>query len=347
MYARALLHVAGICIGSQLSLGCVSMGGEFAAADVDAANSDQPAADAGTMSDAAVAPPAVDAGSLTVEPTTDTATAMPGFLEEEKDGWLRLIAASWQLPKGHEAHFCVRVTAPRDVYLHEFAAISPVGTHHTVLTAVPGGSAPDGVTACAGGDISGHQVYGSGVGTESSALPDGIAMQVRAGEQLVLNLHLFNTHDTALSGISGVMVRPMAADQVKQIGEGVLAGPVAFNIPSGLVTKNGKCTFSHDATLFSVQPHMHQLGVHMKVVAKRAAADSVTLFDDDYNFDSQQRFGVPMVAMKKGDTVQIECTYQNDTKHSVSWGQSSLDEMCFAGLGRFPAAADSSYLCAN
>jgi hypothetical protein len=272
---------------------------------------------------------------------------MPGFLTAEDGGWLRLIAARWQLPAGREAHFCVRVTAPRETYLHEFSPLSPTGTHHTVLTAVAGGNTPDGVVSCSGNDISGHQIYGSGVGTEASTLPDGIAMHVQAGEQLVLNLHLFNTRDGALDGISGVMARPMPADQVSQVAEGVLAGPLGFKLPVGRATANGKCTFSHAATIFSVQPHMHQLGVHMKVIAQRAAAGSVTLFDDDYSFDTQQRYPASMVAMQAGDTVKVECTYQNDTQHTVSWGQSSLDEMCFAGLARFPADPGSSYLCAN
>jgi hypothetical protein len=345
MYARALLGVAGVCIGSQLTLACVSSSASVTdpdASDHDA--SDPAAADGGWARDSASSN-LTDAGSLTVD--TDNATVMPGFLTDEKDGWLRLIAASWQLPAGHEAHFCVRVTAPREVYLHEFAPLGATGTHHTVLTTVPGGSTPDGVISCSGGDVTGHQIYGSGVGTEPTVLPEGIAMHVRAGEQLVLNLHLFNTRDRALTGISGVMVRGMAADQVKQVAEGVLAGPLGFTLGTGRATATGKCTFSHAATIISVQPHMHQLGIHMKVTAKRAAADSVNLFDDDYSFDSQQRYPAGMVALKAGDVVEIECTYLNDTQHSVRWGQSSLDEMCFAGLTRFPADSSTSYLCVN
>ena len=46
-----------------------------------------------------------------------------------------------------------------------------------------------------------------------------------------------------------------------------------------------------------------------------------------------------LVPMRAG-----ECTYENDTDRLVSFGQSTLDEMCFAGLTRYPAQPGSSFL---
>ena len=43
-------------------------------------------------------------------------------------------------------------------------------------------------------------------------------------------------------------------------------------------------------------------------------------------------------------TVDVECTYNNTTDKQVTWGDSSLAEMCFAVLYRYPAS-DTSYLC--
>jgi hypothetical protein len=334
----AALRIATVCIGSQLALACVQ-------------DSALPVEDAGVADSAVIAPvdeAQPDAASQLPElPATDGGSVLSGFLIDADGGWLRLIAASWYLEAGHEAHLCARMTAPRDAYLHEFSPLIPLGTHHTIVTVVPGGSTPDGMAPCSGGDISGYQIYGSGVGSENYALPKGIAMRVRAGEQMVMNLHLFNVRDKALSGTSGVLVRTMPSEQVEQVAEGVLAGPLSLTIPTGLVTQRGKCTFNQASTIFAVTPHMHQLGVHMKVVADTSPAGSVVLFDGDYSFDSQQKFPVDSLRMKAGDVVRVECTYQNDGAHTVHWGQSSLDEMCFVGLGRFPAAQSGSFLCAG
>jgi hypothetical protein len=269
------------------------------------------------------------------------------FLADAGDDWLSLIEAEWKLDPNSEAHLCARATVPRDAYLHEFAPLIPLGTHHTVLSVHPGGEAPDGVVPCAA-DVSGRQIFGAGVGTKSETLPDGIAAQVHAGDQLLLNLHMFNASDEPLEGRSGVKVRTMDEADVEDVAEGVLAGPLTLEIPPGGPTKQaGQCTFDHDATIISVGPHMHQLGVHMRVVARSSVAGDTVLFDGPYAFDSQQRYPVDFVEMKAGDVVSVECTYQNDTDHAVAWGQSSLDEMCFASITRFPASDGAVYLCTN
>lgn len=266
------------------------------------------------------------------------------FLADAGDGWLSLIEADWELAPGTETHLCVRATVPRDVLLHEFTPINPLGTHHTVLSVHPGG-ALDGVVLC-GADVSGRNLYSAGVGTEPWVLPEGVATRVSAGEQLMLNLHLFNTGGDELRGRSGVLVRTLGEAEVEHEAGALLAGPIMLEIPPGRSTVNGQCTFFDDATIFGVAPHMHQLGVHMKVVANSSDAGVVVLFDGPFSFESQLRYPVDFVAMKTGDTVDVACTYENDTDGNVLWGDSSLSEMCFASINRFPSHG-TGYVCVN
>jgi hypothetical protein len=286
--------------------------------------------------DSVTAPPpaAVPAGSLAAEALADAG-----------DGWLSLVEADWKLDPQRERYICARITVPRDVYVHEFLPVAPVGTHHSGLSVEPAGSGPDEVYDC-GPDLSGHQIYGSGVGTKAYALPDGVAMPVRAGEQLVLNLHLYNTTDAELSGRSGVRARSVDEHSVQHLAESILAGPLSLTIPLGQSTQTGQCTIADTSTFFNVAPHMHRLGVHMKVVAQRQTAGEIVLFDDAYAFDSQQRYAIDPLMLTAGDVIHVECTYENTTTHMVSWGQSTNDEMCFAGLNRYPATS-SGYLCTN
>ena len=97
---------------------------------------------------------------------------------------------------------------------------------------------------------------------------------------------------------------------------------------------------THDSTLFAVSPHMHQLGIHLKAVAHSSMAGEVVLMDKPYSFDEQLVYPLDKeVPMKKGDTVHVECTYQNTTNKPVMFGESSLSEMCFAGVYRYHAGA--------
>lgn len=278
------------------------------------------------------APPAADAGQ---SGETDAAG---------EDGWIELVAGDWSLPPGTEGYVCARVTLEEDVLLTAFEAIAPPGTHHTVLT-VGDPSGPDGVGPCQAFTNHDTMVFGSGVGTDPFTLPEGVAVPVAAGQQLLLNLHLFNTTDAELTGTSGTRALRASPDAIAHRAESVLMGPVQLEIPPGEHEEIGRCTFQDQATIFAVGPHMHQLGRHMTVHARRAAGD-VLIHDAAYSFDDQQIVGFEPIEMAPGDHVEVRCVYDNDTGRTVGFGDSSLEEMCFAGISRYPIRDDGLFVCA-
>ena len=271
------------------------------------------------------------------------------FNGDAGDGWKTLIAGKWEVPPGTETYHCVRFTLPETITVSSFRALSPPGTHHTLLTIVDIPTVPDGGAPCNAATNGGRSITGSGVGSNDLNFPQGVAMQVKAGQQVLLNLHLFNVHDKSITGTSGTLFKPIAVTDVKQYAEGVLAGPINLMIPPGGPTKqSGDCTMTHDSTIFAVSPHMHQLGIYQKVVAHSAMAGEVVLYDGPYSFDEQLVYPLQKeLPMKKGDTVHVECTFQNTTDKSVMFGESTLSEMCFSGLYRYPAGGDPSFVCLN
>ncbi|HEX6239915.1 MAG TPA: hypothetical protein VFZ61_03435 [Polyangiales bacterium] len=258
------------------------------------------------------------------------------FLEDMGDGWKRLMEADWQLAAGAEGYRCMRLTVPEDVYVIAFSPQSPGGTHHATFGISSAPTGPDEVVACDVTATGTRRLQGSGAGSKPSELPDGVAMRLRKGEQILMNLHLFNLSDAAITGRSGMWIKTATADEVKIEAEAVLAGPLALSIPSGRSIQRGSCTMRADATIYGVSPHMHQLGVHLKATAQGAGGETM-IYDGAYDFSHQLFHDIPDVQLKKGDVVRVECTYQNDTTRTVSWGDSSLDEMCFVGLGLYPA----------
>jgi len=94
-----------------------------------------------------------------------------------------------------------------------------------------------------------------------------------------------------------------------------------------------------------VQPHMHQTGVHMKGVAHSSVAGDVVLRDGTYDFESQLVYSIKEVPMKRGDVVDVECTFDNQTAGPIAFGESSDQEMCFLVLHRYPAAAQPAISC--
>jgi hypothetical protein len=164
----------------------------------------------------------------------------------------------------------------------------------------------------------------------------------------LLNLHLFNATTEANRGKSGTLVRMMEESEVEKLAEAVLARTISFTIPPGeTTTHTGRSTFTEPGTIFAVLPHMHQLCVYMKVTAETAATGDHVLFDGPYDFDDQDQYDIDMLELEAGDTVKVDCTYTNDTQEAVGFGDSSLAEMCFAGLMRFPTKDSAGFTCVN
>ena len=231
----------------------------------------------------------------------------------------------------------------------EFHPIAPLGTHHTLLSVNEEPTGPDGISACGANDNGHVTLLGSGVGENYSSgpLPEGVAYKIPKGSQVNLNLHLFNLQDDALKGVSGVQIRTTTVRQGQAVCPGDAGRHGAAGDPDWQVDVEGHVHARSDATLFAVSPHMHQLGRHLKAVAKpRGGAEPVTLYDGPYDFNEQRQYPANMLKLSAGDTVDVECTYENTTDHEVKFGESSLDEMCFIGLYRFPLTEDG-LICAR
>jgi hypothetical protein len=246
--------------------------------------------------------------------------------------WFTLIDREWELAPYSETYRCVRVTVEEDLYIQGFRDISPVGTHHTVLTAGRTRH-PDGDFDCNPVTNAHEMLFASGIGGDVLELPEGVALKVEAGNQLLLNLHLYNVSGEPISGRTGIEVFRIAPEDVVHEAEFVFAGTVNISIPPQQEYEAaGACTFGSDATVLVVWPHMHQLGRHMRVVHE----DEV-LFDGPYEFDEQVFHFIEPRTVSAGERVEVYCTWQNDTDERVFFGDSSDQEMCFAGLYRYPA----------
>jgi hypothetical protein len=252
-------------------------------------------------------------------------------------GFETLLTVDWTLPPPSgptpDEYFCARLTVPEDMLLAGFSAISPLGTHHTVLS-VGAPDGPDGPFACAFFQNHDTLLFASGVGTDDFLFPDGVALPVQAGQQLFLNVHTFNATDHEISGSSGVAVKKV--DQADTMAEFTFAGTINIDIQAGdpEPQASGTCPISQDGTILNWWPHMHQLGKHMLVEINGEA-----VHDEDFAFIEQVNYPTNR-QVSAGDEVVVTCSYhQSDV--DVSFGDSSNQEMCFAGFYRYPATGDA------
>ncbi|HMI91248.1 MAG TPA: hypothetical protein VK509_07785 [Polyangiales bacterium] len=268
------------------------------------------------------------------------------FLEDMGEGWQRLMEVDWQLAAGAEGYRCMTFTVPKDTFITAFAPQVPLGTHHATFAVNIAPGEPDRVYSCGVGGFGDRRLQGAGAGSEPTELPDGVAMPVRAGNQILMNLHLFNVSEQPLTGRSGMWVKTVPSSEVVHEAETVLAGPRALEIPVGRSTQPGSCTLRADATLYAVAPHMHQKGVHFRATATTAGGERM-IYDGDYDFSHQLLHDIDDLQLKSGDRVNLQCTYENDTDGTLYWGDSSTQEMCFIGLNLYPAGSYGGLPCSD
>jgi hypothetical protein len=102
-------------------------------------------------------------------------------------------------------------------------------------------------------------------------------------------------------------------------------------------TAQGGCTVPADWHLFGLWPHMHQTATHQTWSYTPMGGAPIKLIDDDFRFEEQKNYPIPETVIPKGAQIQTVCTYVNNGKAPVYFGDGSDKEMCFTGMYKYPA----------
>jgi hypothetical protein len=289
--------------------------------------------------------------ALTTGCGSDSTGAPAGGPNAPASGFQELLVDdTWSVDPGAESYYCKYQTLKEDLYVSTFRPLMPPGTHHVVLgyqdPARPDGFVPavDGVPptadACTGLTFGDVFAFAGTYGTQELAMPEGVAVKIPAGKQLVLGLHFLNAGTKPMTGKAGVeAVEPAAADVVHE-AEVIAAQSLGFAVPPGPSTVNATCTMIGDSTVFAVMPHMHKAGIHMTTTAGPGGTGT-TLINQDYVFTDQNYKTLdPPVKLKQGEQINVECDYNNTGSETLTVGESTVkNEMCITFTYRYPALA--------
>jgi hypothetical protein len=261
------------------------------------------------------------------------------FLEDMGGGWKRLMELDWAMAGSAEGYRCKTFTIPEDVYVVEFDHQVPRGTHHVAFgvsddTMV---RVPDDVFACDVGGRGARALQPAGAGEDPIALPPGVAMPIPAGQQVFMNLHVFNANEEPLTGRSGVWVKTIPKEMVEQEAEVVLVGPLELDIPIGRSKTASSCAVRSDSTVYGIAPHMHFTGVHARASVTNASGEETVLHDGPFDPYEHAYYALDGLELKVGDKMNVECTFENTGDHPLKWGDSALEEMCFINFSVYPA----------
>lgn len=186
-------------------------------------------------------------------------------------------------------------------------------------------------------------------GNEDPSLPDDVGMELPRGKlALGLNMHYYNLTGTtaepdrsgiAVCVVKGAHLRPKTA-AVHMGFAGIGFPMVPPNAKGHKLTGTCKATVKEPVTLYSLFPHMHILGRHMKFTVTKPDGRVITLHDQTFSFTEQAAFPLtPGYVVENGDTFTTTCTYDNESSKSIALGEGTGNEMCFVITGYYPKGA--------
>ncbi|HEY1555707.1 MAG TPA: hypothetical protein VGF94_12805 [Kofleriaceae bacterium] len=279
---------------------------------------------------------------------------------------------------------------------------NPAVVHHVVVGELPAGSDTDALIAAHGVGVpwdcsttANPATFVMDIwtpGNDPFEAPTGMAVPITAGAKIVMQIHYHpagveQAPDTTSIDLRTTLAWPQRMYFVGAIGNAIdapdllpdpddrIAGVPEFRIPANKPDHVETMTFTladlggaTDVRVYSVNPHMHLLGTHIRGTITRAAPPSgeptsECLANGLWNFDWQRTYiynaaldELPTIAA--GDTVAVQCHWDNTLDNpfeqraladqglgqpvDVGLGEGgSTDEMCLEIFGlSMPAPAN-------
>lgn len=248
-------------------------------------------------------------------------------------------------------NFVIPLDLPEDKWVTavEFRATAPVVLHHILYYTDDSGRARKlapktgqpgfpGMTFRPTGSLGGWAVGGI-----PAHLPDGLALPLKKGSDLVLQTHLHLSGKKEEESIEVGLYFAQKAPKRTLVG---LQLPPIFGLLSGLDIPAGKGDFKLtdsftlpvDVDLVGVGSHAHYLGKTMKATAALPTGGSKNLYSiPDWNFNWQGvYFYKEYVRLPKGTVIKADLMWDNSDKNPrnpasppvrVQWGEASYNEM--------------------
>jgi len=243
----------------------------------------------------------------------------------------------FEVPPGDSFEcFYTNTTTPRELGVNRSSGTQVKGGHHITVyytdikrpaehhPCVDAEMATWHMVAGTGGD-------GAGGDDKNIKLPEGFAMKVPAGKQIVIQAHYINTTGKPYKANDSVTLELIEAAKVKQYANYVVANNDTWTIPAKSPFESVKtCTIKNDLKLLTMLGHMHELGKHYKLEMIDTTGKVTTLYEQEWeasfaahpplkNFAPEAPFLLP-----KGTKLRQTCKWDNDTTEEVIFPR----EMC-------------------
>lgn len=255
---------------------------------------------------------------------------------------------------GAEVQNCIFLDPETDdIFATALESYQGVYGHHFVVFYTAAPEAPGTVRDCSTvADMLTLIPAISSVNFGLEKFPEGMAVRIPAGTQLVLQQHYVNTSDKPLRVKDVMHLHIKTRDQVETLAGFWGVSKLDFSLPPDGSEQivEFDCVAPRDMKMLMAGPHMHEWGVRFKTSVIRGEAEPDTIIDVDpwlaeYRDNPPvQEFGeVTPLELSEGDIVRTTCVFKNTSDKALEFPS----EMCASYGYYFPAPEGSeTWTCA-
>jgi hypothetical protein len=270
------------------------------------------------------------------------------------EGGFAVEARGTTIEPGQDIQYCEVVQIPGEpgepIYVSAIdGRMTPFSHHLNAMLVAPGSAADQATTP---GQLveclnNGRQPFGSGLrqifsmGTpeEQLVLPEGIGHRLEGGQKIVLNYHYFNSSDAQVPAKAALAFHTTdAANATREMRRFGMYN-IGIQIPAqSKASFQAQCTMANDIELVALWRHTHRWGTDFSAWRTGGASDGEHLFTKtDWEHDITFTPETPL-SIAKGEGLRFECSFDNTTDHTMTFGELATDEMCilygyFVGKG--------------
>lgn len=269
-------------------------------------------------------------------------TACGGTTPTKTGASLDLETGSFDVPAG-DSLTCIYTNTITDheIYVGNATGKQGPGGHH-ILVYYSDTTHPAGHHPCVDSEmLTWHQIAGADTNKEPIvSLPDGAAVKVPAGKQIVIQSHYINTSGATQTVDDTASVELKEEKDIKQFLNFFALVDAQFLIPPQTSYKSvTTCTVPSDLNSVLLLGHMHELGKHYTLEEVDAAGNTLsTVYDTEWSpaYTSHpplitKTLDSP-IPFKAGTRFRQTCEWDNTTAQQVSFPT----EMCVSFMFYFP-----------
>jgi hypothetical protein len=230
---------------------------------------------------------------------------------------------------GQERYICFAKSIDQALTVDAYSTPGLPFVHH-IIFARTRTAAPDGFSECGSTfQTSWDPLFIAGAGASTLQFPSDAGHVLTKGTQLLAQLHLLNLGKASVTGTVSIHMHRSSVTNPRPVNSYIF-GTMNVNLPpmqQSQVVSN--CAVRDQVNLIAAFPHMHTLGRAMHFEAGKSTDALASAFvRDPFDFNDQH-IDTVAINLAPGDKTRLTCTYQNPNATAVTYGESTLNEMCY------------------